>query len=141
MNAFALHLPEGRGLSRWTLAGVTILIAHAAIVAAVVLWYARRPVEPNILPAIAVTLAPVESSSPEIQDQDIAVGPTMQQAEAAPKEPPKVEETPMEAQPPAPPQQAEVTLPQVEPKQLEKPKPEDIFDASYLPPAADRKVN
>jgi NitT/TauT family transport system substrate-binding protein len=22
-----------------------------------------------------------------------------------------------------------------------KPKPEDIFDASYLPPAADRKVN
>ena len=57
MNAFALHLPEGRGLSRWALAGVTILIAHAAIVAAVVLWYARSPVEPNILPAIAVTLA------------------------------------------------------------------------------------
>src|SRR5450631_4460258 len=125
MNAFALHLPEGRGLSRWSLAGVTILIAHAAIVAVVVLWYARRPVEPNILPAIAVTLAPVESSSPEIQDQDIAVGPTMQQAEAAPKEPPKVEEKPMEAQPPSPPQQAEVTLPQVEPKEVEKPKPEE----------------
>ena len=55
MNAFTLHLPEGRGLSRWTLAGVTILMAHAAIVAAVVSWYARRPVEPNIPPAIAVT--------------------------------------------------------------------------------------
>jgi protein TonB len=125
MNAFALHLPEGRGVSRWTLAGVTILIAHAAIVAAVVLWYARRPVEPNILPAIAVTLAPVDSSSPEIQEQDIAVGPTMQQAEAAPKEPPKVEEKPMEqvVQPPL--QEAEVTLPRVEPKQLEKPKPEE----------------
>ena len=125
MNAFALHLPEGRGLSRWTLAGVTILMAHAAIVAAVVLWYARRPVEPNILPAIAVTLAPVESSSPEIQDQDIAVGPTMQQAEAATKESPKVEEKPMEAQPPATPQQAEVTLPQVEPRPVEKAKPEE----------------
>jgi protein TonB len=122
MNAFALHLPERPGFSRWTLAGVTILLVHAAIVAAVALWYARRPVEPNILPAIAVTLAPVESSSPEIQNQDIAVGPTMQQAEAAPKEPPK-EEKPVEqvVQPPAPPQQAEVTLPKVEPKQLEKP--------------------
>ena len=122
MNAFALHLPERRGLSRWTLAGVTILLAHAAIVAAVALWYARRPVEPSILPAIAVTLAPVESSSPEVQDQDIAVGPAMQQAEAAPKEPPK-EEKPVEqmVQPPPPPQEAEVTLPKDEPKQLEKP--------------------
>ena len=127
MNAFALHLPEGRGLSRWILAGVTILIAHAAIVAAVVWWYARRPVEPNIIPAIAVTLAPVESSSPEIQNQDIAVGPTMQQAEAAPKEPPKVEEKPMDqvVQPPSPPREAEVTLPRVEPEQVEKPKPEE----------------
>ena len=121
-NAFALHLPERPGLSRWTLAGMTTVLAHAAIVAAVALWYARRPVEPTILPAIAVTLAPAESSSPEIQDQDIAVGPTMQQAEAAPKEPPK-EEKPVEQvmQPPSPPQEAEVTLPKDEPKQEEKP--------------------
>jgi protein TonB len=122
MKALALHLPERRGLSRWTLAAVTILIAHATIVAAVALWYARRPAEPTILPAIAVTLAPTESSSPEIQNQDIAVGPTMQQAEAAPKEPPK-EEKPVEqvVQPPSPPQEAEVTLPKDEPKQEEKP--------------------
>jgi protein TonB len=124
MNLFALHLPDKRGLSRWTLAGATILLAHGAIVAAVALWYARRPVEPNIPPAIAVTLAPVDSSSPVIQNQDIAVGPTMQQAEAAPKEPPKIEEKPVEqvVQPPSPPQQAEITLPQVEPKPVEKPK-------------------
>jgi protein TonB len=122
MKALALHLPERRGLSRWTLAAVTILIAHAAIVAAVVLWYARRPPEPTIVPAIAVTLAPVESSSPEIQNQDSAVGPTMQQADAAPEQPPK-EEKPVEqvVQPPSPPQQAEVTLPKDEPKQEEKP--------------------
>ena len=122
MTAFALHLPEKRGLSRWTLAGVTIVLAHALIVAAVALWYARQPAEPTILPAIAVTLAPAESSSPEIQDQDIAVGPTMQQAEAAPMEPPK-EEKPVEQvmQPPSPPQQAEVTLPKDEPKQEKKP--------------------
>ena len=127
MNAFALHLPERRGLFRWSLAGVTILIAHAAIVAAVALWYARRPVQPNILPAIAVTLAPVEASSPQVQDQDVAIGPKMQQADAAPIEPPKVEEKPVEevVQPPSPPQQAEVTLPQVEPEKVEKPKPEE----------------
>jgi protein TonB len=57
-----------------------------------------------------------------MQDQDIAVGPTMQQAEAAPMQPPK-EEKPVEqvVQPPSPPQEAEVTLPKDEPKQEEKP--------------------
>jgi protein TonB len=142
MNAFALHLPERRGLSRWTLAGVTIVMTHAAIVAAVALWYARRPVEPTILPAIAVTLAPVESSSPEVQDQDIAVGPTMQQAEATPPEPTKVEEKPVERveQPPSPPQQAEVTLPQAEPKEVEKPKPvpQPPAPETRAPPKNDR---
>ena len=141
MNAFALHLPERRGISRWTLAGVTIVLAHAAIVAAVALWYARRPVEPNILPAIAVTLAPVESSSPEIQDQDIAVGPTMQQADAAPPEPPKVEEKQEEpvVQPPPPQQQANVTLPKAE-KEVEEPKPvpEPPAPETRAPPKSDR---
>jgi protein TonB len=140
MNAFALHLPERRGISRWTLAGVTIVLAHAAIVAAVALWYARRPVEPNILPAIAVTLAPVESSSPEIQDQDIAVGPTMQQAEAVPPEPPKVEEKQEEpvVQPPPPQQQADVTLPKAE-KEVEQPKPvpEPPAPETRAPPKSD----
>jgi periplasmic protein TonB len=130
MNAFALHLPEKHGVSRWMFAGVTILAAHAAIIGSVALWYARQPVEPNILPAIAVTLAPVEASSPTIQDQDIAVGPTMQQAEATPKEERKVEEKPLEqvVQPPPPPQQAEVTLPQQEQK-LEKPEPMPVTPA------------
>jgi periplasmic protein TonB len=124
MTAFALHLPEQRSLSRWTLAGLAILFAHVAIVAAIALWYARQPVEPNIIPAIAVTLAPVEASSPEMQNQDIAVGPTMQQAEEAPKEVLK-EEKPVEKMEQLPPQpQAEVTLPREEPKQVEKPKPE-----------------
>jgi periplasmic protein TonB len=125
MNARALHLPDDRGLSRWMLAALTILFAHAAIVAAVALWYVRTPKAPNIIPAISVTLAPVEASSPEIQNQDIAVGPTMQQAEEAPKEPPK-QEQPVEKveQPPPPQAQAEVTLPQETPKQIEEPKPQ-----------------
>lgn len=135
MNAYALHLPEERSFARWLLAGVAILIAHAAIIAAVALWYARQPVtEPNILPAIIVSLAPVESSSPEVQTEDIAVGPTMQQADEAPKEPPKVEEKPAEqVMQPTPPQQAEVTLPEIEQK-VEQPKPE------VTPPAPETRA-
>jgi protein TonB len=49
----------------------------------------------------------------------------MQQAEETPKEPPK-QEKPVEQveQPPPPQQQAEVTLPQETPKQIEQPMPE-----------------
>ena len=100
MSTLALHLPEKHGIPRWVFAALTILLAHIAIVAIIALWYGRRPVEPAIMPAIAVTLEPVEASSPEIPDQDIAVGPPMQQAEQAPREPPK-EEKPV-VQPPAP---------------------------------------
>jgi protein TonB len=130
MTAYALHLPERAGFSRWTLAGVSIIAAHAAIIAAIAFWYARQPVEPNILPAIAVTLAPQEASSPTIQDQDIAVGPTMQQAEATPKEERKVEEKPPDemVQPPPPQPQAEVTLPEKEQK-IEKPEPQPVAPA------------
>jgi periplasmic protein TonB len=124
MTAHTLHLPERPGLSRWMLAALAILAAHAAIVTSVALWYARKPVEPNIIPAISVTLAPVDAASPEIQDQDIAVGPTMQQAEAAPPEPPKEEQVEKVEQPPPPQQQADVTLQQETPKEVEKPKPQ-----------------
>jgi periplasmic protein TonB len=126
MTAFALHLPERNGVSRWIAAGALIVAAHGAIVAWVVLWYVRQPPAPIILPAISVSLAPIEASSPEVQDQDIAVGPTMQRAEEAPKEPPKVEEQKVEQPivPPPPQQQADVTLPNSEPKPVEQPKPD-----------------
>jgi len=139
MTAFALHLPEERSLSRWTLAGLLILLAHAALVAAIALWYARERSEPNIIPAIAVTLAPVEASSPETQNQDIAVGPTMQQAEEVPKEVLK-EENPIEKLELAPQPQAEVTLPREEPKQEDKPKAEVQPPApeTRAPPKAER---
>jgi protein TonB len=124
MNAFALYQPQRRGYPRWMLAGATILAAHAAIVASVALWYERELVEPNIIPAISVSLEPVDAASPEIQNQDIAVGPTMQQAEAVPEEERKIEEKRIEqVAPPPPQQQAEVTLPQKEEK-VEKPEPQ-----------------
>jgi periplasmic protein TonB len=130
MNAFALYLPERHGVSRWMLAGITILAAHAALVGAIAFWYARQPVEPTILPAIAVTLAPTEAAAPTLQDQDVAVGPTMEEAPAVPMEERKVEEKPLEqvVQPPPPPQQAEVTLPQQEQK-IEKPEPQPVTPA------------
>ena len=124
MTALALHLPERRGVGRWIFAATVIVALHLAIAVAL-LWRTHVPPTPEIPPAIVVTLAPVQSSSPEVQDQDIAVGPTMQQAEAAPQEPPKAEDKPVEqtAQPPSPPQQADITLPKEEPKEIEKPKP------------------
>jgi protein TonB len=136
MSALALHLPERHGLARWVVAAAAILALHAAIVAAVALWAARKPLIPDIPPAIVVTLAPTVNSAPQIQDQDLAVGPTMQQTEATPPEPPKVEDKPVERveQPPSPPQQAEITLPQTEPKEVEKPRPE------FQPPAPETRA-
>ena len=124
MTALALHLPQRRELSRWAFAALTIVLAHALLVASIVLWYARRPVEPVILPAIAVSLLPVEASSPEIQNQDIAVGPAMQEAEETRKQPPE-EEKPTEKleQQPLPPQQDDIALPQVQEKKIETERP------------------
>jgi protein TonB len=135
MNAFALHLPERPGISRWLLAAAVIIAAHATIIASMLLWYKHEPPKQHILPAIAVSLAPIEASSPTKQDQDIAVGPQMQQALAQPKQPPKVEDKPVEpvVQPPPPQQKADVTLP-TEQKQVEKPKPE------YTPPAPETRA-
>ena len=126
MNAFALHLPDKPGIPRWTLAACIVVAAHVAILASIALWYARRPAPPTIIPAIAVSLAPMEASSPEVQTQDLAVGPAMQQAEEAPRQPPKPEEQKIEQEvpPPPPQQQADVTLPKSEPKRVEEPKPE-----------------
>ncbi len=130
MNALALYLPERHGVFRWAFAGAAILAMHAAAVGVIGFWHSRQPVDSNIVPAIAVTLAPVEASSPIVQDQDIAVGPTMQQAEAIPMQERRVEEEPLEqvVQPPPPQQQADVTLPQQEQK-IEKPEPQPVTPA------------
>jgi len=125
MTALMLHLPEQNGISRWMAAGAAIVAAHAAVIASLVLWDQRTPVEPHLIPAISVSLAPVESTSPEMQDQDLPVGPNMQQAEAVPQEPPKTEDKPVETKVEPPPQpQAEVSLPREEQQEIEKPKQE-----------------
>jgi periplasmic protein TonB len=81
MNAFSLYLPERRDFSRWPAWHDDHRRAcrHRCLSCVV---GCRAPLEPHLIPAIAVTHALVEASSPEIQNQDIAAGPTMQQARA-----------------------------------------------------------
>jgi protein TonB len=96
---------------------------HAAIAVALV-WHRRTAPAHELMPAIAVSLAPVQSAAPQIHEQeDLPVGPEMQQAEAAPPEPPKQEEQKIE-QPVAPPpaEHADAVLPKNEPKPVEEPK-------------------
>jgi periplasmic protein TonB len=123
MTAFALHLPEQRKPGRWLLAAAVILAVHAAIVVALV-WHRRAPA-PELVPAIAVSLAPVQGAAPEVHDEDLPAGPEMQQAEATPPETPKQEQKVEQQLPPPPPaEQAEAVLPKDEPKPIEPPKQE-----------------
>jgi protein TonB len=124
VTAFALHLPERRHPARWLLAAAVIVAVHAAIVVAL-LWHPRTPPAPELVPAIAVSLAPVQSAAPEIHEQeDLPVGPDMQQADSAPPDPPKQEEQKLEqhAPPPPPAQDPDAVLPKDEPKPVETPR-------------------
>jgi protein TonB len=126
MTAFALHLPEQRSPGRWLLAAAVILAVHAAIVVAL-LWHRSAAPVPELVPAIAVSLAPVQSAAPEVHEQeDLPAGPEMQQADAPPPEPPKQEEQTVEQHvpPPPPAQNPDAVLPKEEPKPIETPKEE-----------------
>ena len=127
MTALALHFSERRGVGRWMISAVAIVLAHAAVIAALAFWYTRASPEDNVLPAIAITLAPPTSAP--APDMSLPIGPLQQEQEYQPPEPPK-EPTPVE-QPvdklmPPPPQPAEVTLPKpaervIEPKKRVEP--------------------
>jgi periplasmic protein TonB len=142
MTAFALHLPEQRKPGRWLFAAAVILAVHAGIMAALV-WHRRTPPPAEYLPAIAVSLAPVQSAAPQAQTQeDLPIGPEMQQADAPPPEPPKQEEQKVDQQVPPPPavENAEAALPKPEPKQIEQPRPDAQPPApeTTAPPKSER---
>ncbi|OJX99874.1 MAG: hypothetical protein BGP04_19635 [Rhizobiales bacterium 62-17] len=140
MTPLALHQSPPQAVRRWIVAAVAVVLAHAAIIAALAIYSMRAPSAPNIIPAIAVSLAPVEASSPTIQDQDVAVGPAMQQADAVPQEPPKDENKPVEEQVQTPPQEAQAALPREEPKETEKPQetPQVPVPETRAPPKTER---
>jgi protein TonB len=125
MNAVALHFPEHRGVARWAFAAFVVGLAHAAIIAVIAVWYLRSPPAPNIIPAIAITYAPFDSTAQAPEDQR-AIGTPQDQIDAPPPEPPKLEKTiepmePIEKLLPSPPQPAEVTLPKPAEQAKEKP--------------------
>jgi protein TonB len=138
MTAFALHLPEQRSPGRWLSAAAVILAVHAGILVALV-WHRRTPPPPELAPAIAVSLAPVQGAAPQVHDEDLPAGPEMQQADAVPPEPPKPEEQKVEQQAPPPPpaSHAEAVLPKDEPKPVERPK-QELQPPTTAPPKNDR---
>lgn len=143
MSSLALHLPERRKPARWVFAALVIMFLHALLIAGALLWTSRRSPQPIILPAIAVTLAPVQSAAPQVQDQeDLPVGPEMQQADAAPPQPPKAEAEKPDDQvaPPPPAETAEAALPRPEPKQVEEAPPpaQPPAPETTAPPKNDR---
>jgi len=123
MTALALHFPKRSGAARWVLSAAAIVAGHVVAVGVLVLWYTRTPPEPNLIPAIAVSLAPAAPVTPAQRDEAVAE----QAVTAVEPDPPKVEEKPVEKiiEPPPPevtppPQPAQVVLPKPPPKPIEK---------------------
>jgi protein TonB len=129
MTALALHHhPDGWEIRRYGAAATTIVLLHLALIAAALFWYHRPQPAGVSLPAILVDLAPAPTA-PQIQTEDQAPGPVMQEAEAPPPEPPKTEM--IEQLPPTPLQEEPVVAapPKVEPKPQPTPaKPQPVKD-------------
>lgn len=112
---------ESFELKRWMAAGVIVCVAHAAGIAAGLLWQPQRNNVGDAPPAIMVELAPV-AVAPEPTPLDIAPGPLMTEAKPEPKPEPKPEEKEI---PELKKSDAEVVLPEKaeeKPKENEKPK-------------------
>jgi periplasmic protein TonB len=122
MSAHALHFPERSQLLRWAAAGLAIVLAHAAAVAALVLWSKRTPPVQPIIPAIMVSFEPAAPVSPIENDQPVAKQETPQidPTPEPPKEEARVEPPPPEEVAPPPPRPTEIALPKPEPKPVEK---------------------
>jgi protein TonB len=127
VNAYALHDTADRaGVARWSVSALAIVAAHVALIAAGMAWVASAPPPGTMVPAIMVDLAPV-TSAPEPQQQDIAPGPEMQQAEeqAAPPPEPLQRQAIQEQIPATPPQlKPEVVAPPEHKPEPTPPKPE-----------------
>jgi protein TonB len=100
-----------------------------ALIAAALFSYQPAAPAGVSLPAVLVDLMPPPPAAPEIQTEDDAVGPAIQEAEAPPPEPPKTET--IEQLPPTPVQEKPVVAapPKVEPKPEPAPaKPQPVKD-------------
>ncbi|MBR1221123.1 energy transducer TonB [Bradyrhizobium sp. U87765 SZCCT0131] len=122
MTAFALYRPAPpRDLRRWAPAALLVCAIHAGAFAAIVGWQASQPSPGATIPAVLIDMAPV-SAAPQPQEQDLAPGPTMQEAEAP--TPDAAPETAAEMIAPTPPQPQPVVA--APPEQKAKPTPEPV---------------
>ena len=126
MSPFTLHsVTERSAIPRWAAAAAVIVAVHAGLIAAGLAFYAETAAPGVTMPAIMVDMSPV-SSAPDAQQQDIAPGPEMEQAEAPTEEPEPVKQAAVEEQIPAtaPVEKPEVEAPPEEAARAEPPPPE-----------------
>ncbi len=135
MNEFALHGPSGRTVWRWAGSAIVIVALHAGLIAAGVAWYRAQAPAGGEMPTIMVDMAPA-AAAPELQPQDVAPGPEMQQADAPSEPPPEpVQPQQMEEQvPPTPPVDKPVVEAPPEQKIEPTPPPPEPAKAAPEPP-------
>lgn len=129
-NAFALHQPvDEREGARWGGSAAAIVALHVAAALLAMNWLSSQPEQGVSLPAIMIDMSPV-TSAPQPALDDVAPGPSMQEADASPPEPVQhqvVEETIA----PTPPQERpEVVAP---PEQKLQPTPAKPEPAKIVP--------
>lgn len=130
MNTLVLHGPPDKtDIRRWAIAAGIVIAVHAGAIAGGLQWYTP----PDVLGTASEPIMLDLESAPQTPDpvQDIAPGPTMQEAEPPTPEPEKPQEVVEEQVPPTPVQEkAEVVAPpekpKPEPKPIVKPKPKPI---------------
>lgn len=119
MNALALHSPfDHSGLRRWGLSALLVVGIHASLIAAGVFWYPEPDAIGTGAQPIMLDLETVPPTNEPTQ-QDIAPGPTMQEAEPPAPEPEKQQEAVKEELAPTPVQENPTVV-----APPEKPKPE-----------------
>src|SRR5689334_5630312 len=128
MTALALHQPTGGEFRRYGAAALAVVLLHVALIATAMVWYRRAAPQGIVIPAIMVDLAPA-SAAPLVQTDDVAPGPEMQQAEAPPPEPPRVETIEQLVPTPPHPEPVVAAPPKAEPKAEPRPaKPQPVHE-------------
>lgn len=118
MSALTLYEASGhRDTRRWLVASIIIVALHAGLFTVIAFWQENRTSPGAMSPLILIDLAPI-SASPEKQQEDIAPGPVMQQADP-PAETPEQQKPVEETIAPTPPQQNPVVA--LPPEQTDKP--------------------
>lgn len=152
MTSRPIHHTDGEALQRtalrWSLAGLCVVALHGGIVYAALNWPRQAEAAAELPAAIMIELAPVPVG-PDTPQQDVALGPQMEQAQAA--TPSEKEDKPLEDQkpepevkieievPPLPEKKTDAVLAQMTPPEPQKDKPKDKQRKPDKPKQAQKK--